>query len=94
MAKAMNDLDVVKMLLRGGYICRKEPPVCGRIEFTVHSEYGAQRGHITERKFCKMMELGIIYCNQPTTRDKNGNIYNFYFVQTGAENRRDSNGKG
>lgn len=83
MAKAMQSLDVIKILLGGGYVCGKQPPVSGKNEYTVHREYGAQCGHITERQFCQMREKGIIEPTHEPARDKARNFYTFYFLTDG-----------
>ncbi len=83
MAKAMNIMDVFRILLDGGHIVRKSPAVQGRSEYKVMtvSDDGQPDhcfGHITEKQFEELRHAGILDYADRTRTDKYGNLYTWF----------------
>lgn len=89
MAKAMNVLDVVKiLLLDGGRVVERCPAVMGRTTYEVQVPHdmiqGAYKcvGHITEKQFSDLRQRGIMSYTGESGQDKYGTISNRYYLTT------------
>lgn len=82
MAKAMEALDVVEILMNQGYIV-EEQDVAKPAKYTVQRESKGRferAGYITSTLFEKLCKKGIIEFSELQVEDKNGVIYNFYHI--------------
>lgn len=85
MAKAMDILDVIKVLLGGGYICEKCPSAYGKIEYSVHilsldNQPNKYAGHISNKQFTDLCKKGIITYSGEWGVDKYSNFYNYFHL--------------
>ncbi len=81
MARAMNIVDVFKVLLEGGHIIWKCPAVMSQSEHKVMvpGEYEDEPdkcvGYITDKQFNELHKKGILDVAAHAKQDKHGNIY-------------------
>lgn len=85
MAKAMSYVNVFKILLSGGHIVRKSPPIHGKEEYKVFLPGDGLNpdkhvGHITEKQFDEFSCVGLLAEEGKMSADKYGNIYNVYYL--------------
>lgn len=82
MSKAMNALDVLGILMKGGYISEKCPPLRRR-KYSVHEPPVGNKpcltlGHITEGTFESMARNGLVVCTESRQSRGSPIIYNSY----------------
>lgn len=83
MAKAMDFIDVFKVLLEGGYIVEIFPSGPGCVKFSVHTSgkhWNPAVGHITEKQHAALCKKNIIHFSGREAKDKYGNIYCYYVL--------------
>ena len=93
MAKAMDILDIIKILLNGGRIAEKQPAVSGKSQYNVQirtkAPYPAPYktvGHMTEKMVNAMHKKGILEYTGEETRDKYGNYIFWYYLARKKQN--------
>lgn len=87
MARALAYPAVFAVLLGGGHISVKHPPV-GAAKYTVHPASGSVlcSGHITENQFGQLIKHRIISELPKGNTDKYGNVYRFWKIEGGLSN--------
>ena len=87
MAKAMNIVDVFKALLDGSIIVEKCRLITGKSQYkvmlpTFENQPHKCAGHITEKQFCALRNKGVIYYSGTSSKDKNGYVYGYFYLNT------------